>query len=71
MAIDRFYAVGFVIAILFSLGLGQNQTNYTKPSKPNLFYQTYQTKSKLGMPKLALSLAQLSPIFFFRRNLFS
>ena len=47
----------------------QIQTYYIKPTKPNLPYQIYQTyytkltklNKKPGKPKLALSLAQLSP----------
>ena len=41
-----------------------NQAYYTKSTKPNLLYKTYQTKSKSSVPKLALSLAQLSPNLF-------
>ena len=42
MAIDRFYAVGFVIAILFSLGLGQNQSFGAKQNTKLGVITTYQ-----------------------------
>ena len=48
MAIDRFYAVGFVIAILFSLGLGQNQSFGPKQNTKFGVLSTHHHQKLLG-----------------------